>query len=35
MKFWAKAIEGLKNEHQKFVLNSAVDTLPHNVNLHL
>ena len=35
MKFWAKAMEGLKDEHQKFVLNSAVDTLPHNANLHL
>ena len=35
MKFWAKAIEGLKDEHQKFVLNSAVNTLSHNANLHM
>ena len=32
---WAKAIEGMVDEHVKFALNSAVDTLPHNANLAL
>ena len=32
---WAKALEGLGDEHLKFALNSAVDTLPHNANLFL
>ena len=34
-KIWAKALEGMKDEHLKFALNSAVDTLPHNANLYL
>ena len=34
-KVWAKALEGLGDEHLKSALNSAVDTLPHNVNLFL
>ena len=34
-KIWAKALEGARDEHLKFALNSAVDTLPHNANLHL
>ena len=32
---WAKAVESLPDEIMKFSLNSAVDTLPHNANLHL
>ena len=32
---WAKAVESLPDEILKFSLNSAVDTLPHNANLHL
>lgn len=32
---WAKALEGVKDEHLKFALNSAVDTLSHNANLQL
>ena len=32
---WAKAIGGMVDEHVKFALNSAVDTLPHNANLAL
>ena len=31
----AKALEAVHDEHLKFPLNSAVDTLPHNANLHL
>ena len=34
-KVWATALEGLCDEYFKFVLNSAVDTLPHKVNLYL
>ena len=34
-KIWAKALEGAKDEHLRFALNSAVDTLPHNANLFL
>ena len=34
-KVWAKALEGIPDEHLKFALNSAVDTLPHNANLQL
>ena len=34
-KIWAKALEGMKDEHLKFALNSAVDTLPYNANLYL
>ena len=34
-KVWAKALEGVKNEHLKFAFNSTVDTLPHNANLYL
>ena len=34
-KVWAKALENVHDEHLKFALNSAVDTLPHNANLHL
>ena len=32
-KIWWKALEKLQDEHFKFSLNSAVDTLPHNANL--
>ena len=32
---WAKALKMLTNEQFKFALNSAVDTLPHNINLRL
>ena len=32
---WAKAVEILPDEIMTFSLNSAVDTLPHNANLHL
>ena len=32
---WAKALSLLANEYFKFALNSSVDTLPHNANLHL
>ena len=32
---WAEAVEGMVDEHVKFALNSAVDTLPHNANLAL
>ena len=34
-KVWAKALEGVPDEHLKFAFNSAVDTLPHNANLQL
>ena len=34
-KVWAKALDAVPDEHLKFALNSAVDTLPHNANLHL
>ena len=34
-RIWAKALERAKDEHLKFPLNSAVDTLPHNANLFL
>ena len=34
-KVWAKALEGISDEHLKFALNSAVDTLPHKANLYL
>ena len=30
---WGKALENVADEHLKFALNSAVDTLPHNANL--
>ena len=30
---WGKALTQLPEEHMHFALNSAVDTLPHNVNL--
>ena len=30
-----KALESARDEHLKFALNSAVDTLPHNANLAL
>jgi hypothetical protein len=32
---WSKAIQSLPPEQSKFALNAAVDTLPHNANLHL
>ena len=32
---WAKAIEVVTSDQCKFVVNAAVDTLPHNANLHL
>ena len=31
----AKAIQSLPHEQMKFALNTAVDTLPHNSNLHM
>ena len=34
-KIWAKALQGVRDEHLRFALNSAVDTLPHNANLFL
>ena len=33
VKIWAKALKGELDEHLKFALNSAVDTLPHNANI--
>ena len=30
---WGRASSGVADEHLKFALNSAVDTLPHNANL--
>ena len=32
---WGRALMELSDEHRKFAINSAVDTLPHNANLHL
>ena len=32
---WGKALMLLLDEERKFALNSALDTLPHNANLHL
>ena len=32
---WAKVVLSLPEEQMKFVLNAAIDVLPHNVNLHL
>ena len=32
---WAKALERADDDHLRFALNSAVDTLPHNANLFL
>ena len=32
---WAKTLSLLADEYFKFALNSSVDTLPHNANLHL
>ena len=32
---WAKAIQSHPQEQMKFALNAAVDTLPHNSNLHM
>jgi len=32
---WAKVVESLPDEILKFALNAALDTLPHNANLHL
>ena len=32
---WSKAVQTLPAEQMKFALNSAVDMLPHNANLHL
>ena len=32
---WGRALMDLSDEHRKFAINSAVDTLPHNANLHL
>ena len=34
-KLWGNALIHLPEEHMRFALNSAVDTLPHNANLHL
>ena len=32
---WGQALMELSDEHRKFAINSAVDTLPHNANLRL
>ena len=32
---WSKAVQSLPAEKMRFALNAAVDTLPHNANLHL
>jgi hypothetical protein len=32
---WAKAVQAVPADQMRFVLNAAVDTLPHNANLHL
>ena len=32
---WSKAVQSLPAEKMRFTLNAAVDTLPHNANLHL
>ena len=32
---WSTTVESLSSDQQKFILNSTVDTLPHNANLHL
>ena len=32
---WARVVQSLLPEQVKFALNAAVDTLPHNSNLHL
>ena len=32
---WGRVLMELSDEHRKFAINSAVDTLPHNANLHL
>ncbi len=32
---WVKAVQSLPAEQMRFALNAAVDTLPHNANLHL
>jgi len=32
---WGKTIQTLPSEQMRFVLNAAVDTLPHNANLQL
>ena len=32
---WSKALLLPRDEERKFALNSALDTLPHNANLHL
>ena len=32
---WSKAVQSLPAEQMKFALNAAIDTLPHNANLHL
>ena len=34
-KVWATVVKSLPEEQMKFALNAAVDTLPHNANLHL
>lgn len=34
-KLWGSVLVHLPDEQMKFALNSAVDTLPHNANLHL
>ena len=34
-KVWATVVKALPEEQMKFVLNAALDTLPHNANLHL
>ena len=32
---WGRALVKLSDDQRKFALNSALDTLPHNANLHL
>ena len=34
-KVWASVVKALPEEQMKFALNAALDTLPHNANLHL
>ena len=32
---WGRTLVELSDKHRKFTINSTVDTLPHNANLHL
>ena len=35
IEIWANTVQSLPAQQMRFVLNAAVDTLPHNTNLHL